>query len=46
MKLIQLGAGKAVFGWPLYSMWNAWVFARNVQGCRAQVLTFLSFLRF
>jgi hypothetical protein len=32
MKLIQVGAAKALFGWPLFATWNAWIYASAHHG--------------
>ena len=44
MKLIQLGAAKTIFGWPLYATWNAWVYASTHHGWTARAHTFLTFV--
>jgi hypothetical protein len=44
MKLIRVGAAKAVFGWPLFATWNAWIFASGHCGLITQARTFLTFV--
>jgi hypothetical protein len=44
VKLFQLDAAKAVFGWPLYATWNAWVFASTHHRWAGKALTFLTFV--
>jgi len=44
MKLIQLGAAKTIFGWPLYATWNAWVYASTHHAWTARARTFLTFV--
>lgn len=46
MKLIQVGAAKAAFGWPLFATWNAWVFSSTHHAGAAKVSTFLTFVPF
>jgi hypothetical protein len=44
MKLFQLDAAKAIFGWPLYATWNAWIYASSHNGWTTKALTFLTFV--
>jgi hypothetical protein len=44
MKLIQVDAARAVFGWRLFATWNAWIYASSHHGWAAKVNTFLTFV--
>ena len=44
MKLIRIDAAKALFGWPLFATWNAWIFASAHRGWVTQARTFLTFV--
>ena len=43
MKLIRVDAAKAIFGWPLFATWNAWIFSSAHHGWAAKACTFLTF---
>jgi hypothetical protein len=40
---MRAGIVEVVFGWPLFAMWNAWVFASAHHGW-TQAYTFLTFV--
>jgi hypothetical protein len=44
MSLSEVNAAKAIFGWPLYSTFNAVSFAGAQPGWRARLVTFTQFL--
>jgi hypothetical protein len=44
LELFQLDAAKAIFGWPLYATWNAWIYASSHHGWTTKALTFLTFV--
>ena len=44
MKLVKVGATKALLGWPVYSTWNGLVYASTDLGWMARVKTFLGFV--
>ena len=44
MKPFQLDAAKAIYAWPLYATWNAWIFASSHHRWTARAHTFLTFV--